>query len=1006
MKKVYTDFFRQVRNNGWLHCLLLFSIMLLATMPSFAFQQSGRTINGTVTDEKNEPLPGVSVTLKSTGRGTATDQNGKYSIIINSETEVLRFTSIGFVSKEFTVGNNSTLDVSLLPNQQQLKDVVVIGYGTSTKQDVTGSITSIKSEDFNQGVLTTPAELLQGKVAGLNITKSGDPNQRPSVILRGPSTIRTLNGGATEPFYVIDGVPGASIDLLAPDDIESIDVLKDASSTAIYGTRAANGVIIITTKKAKAGQTRLTYSSYGAIEKVSKKFDVLTGDELRQYLKDNGVKALATPTDDDGSNTNWQNMVERTGYSTNHNVSYGGASNNTDYGASFNYLKNNGILNRTSLERTIYRGYINQRFFNNKLKLGINLINSTSKQNDIAQSLVLPGMLFYLPTVGPFNPDGSYKENFTRTGSGPYNPLSLLDNNTYVTNDNKILVNGIAQVDILNGLKFTLSGSSQKDQNNFNSYLNSKSGLALNLGGVARRSEYLTTNTVIESYLNYDRTFGQHSFKLLAGYSYQQDRTNDGFGITTQNFANDALSYNNLYLSNPTSLAQIAFDNNPISTLRLESQYGRLQYQFSDKYLLQASIRRDGSSAFGVNNRYGYFPAVSGGWRIINEGFMEKLPIFSDLKLRAGYGVSGNSQGFDAFSAILIYGTPPGNSKYLNNGSISNVVNAVRNENPNLKWESTATTNIGIDFGILKNRISGSVDYYIKKTSDLIDDVLPVSSTEFQYTTYIANVGKMTNKGIEVVLNFVPVKTQSFNWRSSLNFSHNKNNIDNLSTDKFTIPYIYTAQLGGKGQSGNYSQIVQPGSPVGTFLLWHYLGKNAAGLSTYQKADGTVTATQPLTTDQRIVGNAQPNLIYGWTNSFFYKNFDLNFLVRGVLGNKILNSTLASLNNPADSKLQNIPRFTLGESFNDINGYLISDRFLESGSYLRLDNATLGYTIKPKIQSIKSIRLYLAGNNIFVITKYRGIDPEINIGGLTPGIDNNNYYPKTRTFLFGLNASF
>lgn len=981
--------------------ILLLMLMLVSTA-TFA-QQS---IKGHVTDQDNLPLPGVTVQIKGTTKAAATNSSGDFTIAINGPSDVLIFTFIGTMPKEVTVGNQTIIKVTLINDARQLKDVVVIGYGTSTKQDVTGSITSLKSEDFNQGILTTPAELLQGKVAGLNITKSGDPNQKPAVILRGPSTIRTVNGGLTEPFYVIDGVPGASVDILAPDAIESIDVLKDASSTAIYGSRAANGVIIITTKKAKSGQTRLTYSAYGAIENVSKKIDMLNGDELRQYLKDNGVKALTTPTDDDGSNTNWQSMIERTGYSTNHNVSISGASNNTEYGASANYLKNNGIIQRTSLERTIYRGYVNQKFFNNRLKLGINLTTSGTNQNDIPQTYALPGMLFYLPTVSPFNPDGSYKENYTRTGSGPLNPLSLVNNNTLLTNDNKTLINGIAQVDILNGLKFTLTGSTQKDQNNTNNYFNSQSGLYVGAGGVAHRSEYLTTNDVIESYLNYDRTFGLHTIKLLAGYSYQQDRTNDGFGIQTQGFANDALSYNNLYLSNPSSLSQIAFDNNPISTLRLESQYGRVQYQYSNRYLLQASIRRDGSSAFGVNNRYGYFPAVAVGWRIINEKFMQKYSLFTDLKLRAGYGVSGNSQGFDAFSAIAIYGTPPGSTKYLNNGVISNVVNLVRNDNPDLKWESTATTNIGLDFGILNNRISGSVDYYIKKTSDLIDDALPVSSTEFQYTTYTANVGKMTNKGIEVVLNFVPVKTSKFSWRSSMNFAHNNNNVDNLSTEKFPISYIYTAQLGGKGQSGNYSQIVQPGSTLGTFLLWHYLGKNAAGVSTYQKADGTTTAIQPLTTDQQVAGNAQPNLIYGWSNNFTYKNFDLNFLVRGVLGNKILDATLASLNNPTDSKIQNIPRFTLGESFNDINGYLISDRFLESGSYLRLDNATLGYTIKPKTESIKAIRLYFTGNNIFVITKYRGIDPEVNMGGLTPGIDNNNFYPKTRTFIFGLNASF
>jgi iron complex outermembrane receptor protein len=497
--------------------------------------------------------------------------------------------------------------------------------------------------------------------------------------------------------------------------------------------------------------------------------------------------------------------------------------------------------------------------------------------------------------------------------------------------------------------------------------------------------------------------FGVHSVKLLAGYTYQQDRSNDGFGVATQNFSNDNLTYNNLYLSNPTSLSQITFDNNPISTLRLISYYGRVQYSYKDKYLFQASLRNDGSSAFGVNNRWGYFPAVSAGWNISSEDFMKQVPLISVLKLRAGYGVSGNSAGFNAFSSLLVYG---GTAKFVYNGNVTNAIGPVRNENPDLKWESTATTNIGLDFGILKDRINGSVDYYIKKTSDLIYDQYPVSTTQYFVPTYTANVGSIKNSGIEVMLNAIPVKTSDFTWKTSINVAHNKNVIEKLSNEKFTINYIQTAQLGGKGQSGNYSQVIKPGYALGTFSLWHYMGKNENGVSTYQKADGTITATQPLTTDMRVAGNAQPSLVYGWTNSFYYKSFDLNFLIRGVTGNKILNATLAGLNNPVDSKIQNIPQFTTGESYKDINAYLISDRFLESGSYLRMDNITLGYTFKPHTQAVKSLRFYVAGNNLFVITKYRGIDPEMNIGGVTPGIDANNFYPKTRTFLAGVAASF
>jgi TonB-linked SusC/RagA family outer membrane protein len=973
MKQAYKHFLNgsRIHSRQWmlLLCAIIFSV-------SPAFSQTGKTIKGTVTDEKNEPLPGVSIVVAGTSVGVMTDAKGNYSLNVSGENAVLKFTSIGYTSKEVRVGTNSTINVNMLLDAKQLKDVVVIGYGTSSKKDVTGAITSVKAEDFNAGVLTTPAELLQGKVAGLNITKSGDPNKPPATILRGPSTFR--EGAAQEPFYVIDGVPGASIDLLAPADIESIDVLKDASSTAI-----------VTTKKSKTGQTRLSYSAYGAMEKVSKTIDMLSADELRKYLADNGVAPLAKPIDDDGSNTNWQDLALKTSYSQNHNLSYGGAGTNSDYGASVNYYKNNGVLKNTDLERTVFKGYINQRFFDDRLKLGLTLTNSVTKKNDVFQSQVLPGILFYLPTVSPYNPDGSYKENLTRTGSGPLNPLSLIDNNFTKTENNKTLVNGIVQVDILKGLRFTLSGSTQKDQNNINSYLNSKSGLAIGANGVANRSAYNSTTNVAEAYLNYDRDFGLHSIKLLGGYSYQQDRTNDGFGVQTQGFSNDNLTFNNLFLSNPTSLAQIQFNQNYISTLRLISYYGRVQYKYNDKYLLQASLREDGSSAFGLDQRHGYFPAVSAGWRIISEKFMESLPVISDLKLRAGYGVSGNSLGFDAFTAQLIYGIPPGGGKFLSNGNITNPIGPVRNDNPGLKWESTSTTNIGLDFGLLNNRLTGSVDYYIKKTSDLIY-TYQVSTTQYFYPFFTTNVGRIKNSGIEVVLNAVPVKSQSFTWRTSFNVSHNKNIVESISSNEFAINNIQTAFLGGKGQSSLTSQIIQPGYAVGTYNLWHYVGKNENGVSTYQKADGSITASQPLSTDQRIAGSAQPKFIYGWSNTFLYKNFDFNFLVRGVTGNKILNGTLASLNNPADSKFQNIPRFTLGESFKDINAYLMSDRFLESGAYLRLDNATLGYTIRPNLKTIKSIRLYLSGNNIFIITNYRGIDPEVNIGGLTPGIDNKD----------------
>ncbi len=994
-------FFNCLINPNALKMIFIFMVFMGSLSNVFA-QQTGKIITGNVKDETNNPLPGVIVKLKGTSTAVTTNGDGEYTIRVNSTQDILVFSILGSATKEITVGTGTTLNVVLLPDTRLLKDVVVIGYGTSNKKDLTGAVTSIKAEEFNQGVLVSPAQLLQGKVAGLNITKSGDPNQRAATILRGPSTFR--EGGAQEPFYVIDGVPGADINLLAPADIESIDILKDASSTAIYGSRAANGVIIVTTKRAKLGQSRLNYSGYAATEEVSNTYDMLSAPELRDYLSKNNK--VLNPIDDDGSNTNWQELIQRTGYSQNHNISYGGASQNAEYGASFNYLDNQGILKNSGLKRTIVRGYVNQRFFSDKLKLSLSVTNSNTNSSDVVQSQALSNMLFFLPTVSPFNADGTYKENYNRTGSGTRNPLSIVDNNTLDNQNAIILLNGIASVDILKGLKFTASASTQKSQNNASSYLNSQSGLARDIGGVASKTNVINRNQVIESYFNYDRLFGKHDLKFLAGYSFQENKDNEGFGITAQRFSNDELSYNNLFLSNPRSLAELTLSPFPVNTIRLISFYGRVQYNFNQKYLFQASLRNDGSSAFGLNNRWGLFPAVSAGWRIIGEDFMNKVPVITDLKLRAGYGVSGNSLGFGAYDALLIYAPLSGNNKYLNNGVISTAIGPFRNPNGGLKWESTATTNIGLDFGFLKNRITGSVDYYIKKTDDLIYDRYEVSTTQFFLPQITANVGKIKNTGVEFSLNAVAVKTKDFTWTTSPNIAHNKNVVESLSDDFYKIDFIPTASLGGKGQSGNFSQVVKPGEPIGTFNLWNYAGKNATGVSTYINAKGETIATQPLVSDQKIAGNAQPDFVYGWNNTFNYKKFDLNFLVRGVVGNEILNATAASLNNPADANLQNIPRFTLSESASDINGYLISDRFVESGSYLRLDNATIGYTLKPKVQAIKAVRLFVTANNLFIITDYTGLDPEINIGGLTPGVDNYNYYPKTRSFSFGINASF
>jgi iron complex outermembrane receptor protein len=725
---------------------------------------------------------------------------------------------------------------------------------------------------------------------------------------------------------------------------------------------------------------------------------------LRAYLTKYG-QALPSQYDD-GVNTNWQDDVQRTGVSHNHNLAINGSQGNTLFGASLNYFDNQGIIKTTSLKRVIARGNLEQKLFNERLKLGMSITNSTSKRVDVDQNSLFNNMLTYMPTVMVKRPDGSFTEDFSR--GGYLNPVGIIENNDIEGKEEKTLITGLAEVKILKGLVYTLTISSQKEQTINNIYNNKFSGLAVGANGKAYRGMYENTKRVIESYFNYEKSFGQHNFKLLGGYSWQQDRTNDGFGVSTQGYTNDLLTFYNLYISNPITVGNVNFDNPVISTLRMISYYGRINYQYDDKYLFQASLRNDGSSAFGKNNQWGYFPAVSAGWRITQEPFMDNQRIFDELKLRAGYGVSGNSLGFDAFTAIVRFGPiiATGGTKFYYNGQYLTPFRPVTNENPDLKWESTSMTNIGLDFGILKNRVTGSIDYYIKNTSDLIWDY-PVSTTQYFVGTMTANVGEVKNTGIEAVISATPIAKKNFNWTTSVNVAHNKNEVVSLSNDKFTaLQSIPVAYLGGKGQTSNWSQVIMEGQPLGTFSLWHYMGKNDNGVSTFQKADGSIIATQPLTSDYFIAGNAQPKLMFGWNNTFTYKNFDLNFFIRGVTGNKILNNTLAQLNNPSDSKTLNIPRFTLGESFNDNVAYLTSDRFLENGTYVRLDNATLGYTIDTKIPAISRLRVFVSGNNLATITDYRGIDPEINIGGLTPGIDAKNFYPKTRSFILGANLIF
>lgn len=995
---MYSVFPKSMRN-------ILIAFMLCHSGQLFAQQI---VVKGVVADRQGVPLPGVSVRAEQADKKATqlarTSGQGLFSISNLRAGGPYRFifTYIGFKPDTLSgyvlrPGQQVSLQVKLQEQSNSLQEVV-IGYGTSKRDQITGSVSSINPEDFNRGVVSSPGQLLQGKVAGLNITRSGNPNDRPAVILRGPSSFRE---GAQEPFYVIDGVPGASIDLIAPDDIANMEVLKDASATSIYGSRAANGVIIVTTRRAGGGSPLLSYSSYAAIENISNKIEMASANQLRDYLQANGK--VLDDIANDTANTKWLDEVTRRGFSHNQNLSFNASGENASYNASVNYFDNEGIIKTSSMDRFIVRAGTEQRIFDNRLKLNLNLTNSSTTNNRIAGQ-AYNNMYTYLPTVRIMNADGSYKEDHTRTTGtgGYYNPVALLNNNTIQGKTDLYLVNGSAKVHILRPLSFTVMASMQREQANENLYYNRASMLAQGLNGYAQRSSLKNTQKVLEAYFNYDQHFGGHAIKVLAGYSWQENRNGDGFQASAQNFTSDDLLWNNMGLSNGNGNTVVNYGNINISTLRLISFYGRAIYDYKGKYVIQASLRRDGSSAFGVNNRWGMFPSVSAAWNIDNEQFMASQRIFNSLRLRAGYGVSGNSVGFDAYTARLIYGAQSGTYFYYN-GKWTTAIGPVQNDNPNLKWERTATLNAGVDFGLFNDAISGTLEFYHKKTSDLIAPY-NVSTTVYPYNVLTANVGEMTNRGIEFTLNASPVKARNFRWNTGINLSHNKNEITSISNDLFQQEQFYTANFGARGQSGiNGFQLIKEGMPLGSFYTLRYAGKNADGVSMFYDSAGNATVSNTGFEHFAITGSAQPKLLYGWNNSFRYRKFDLNFFVRGVYGNQILNATLADMNAPIYAHQTNIPVMTLEESMKDNTAQFVSDRYIESGSYLRLDNATLGYTFSLKNK--RSLRLYTSGNNLFILTDYRGVDPEINMAGQTPGIDNRNFYPKTRSFLFGLNLS-
>lgn len=988
----------QKTNGRIMKRVLLSSALLLVSTLTFAQSK----VSGTVKDANGEPLIGVSVMEVGTNNGAVTDINGNYTLNVKPGAK-LKLSYIGFTSKTIKASGNS--QIVLDEDNTALNEVVVVGYGTMRRKDVTSSITTVKAEDLNQGVFTDPGQMLQGKVPGLVVSSTADPNGSPTITLRGASTLRT---GAMSPYYVVDGIPGVDISIVSPEDIESIDVLRDATATAIYGSKAANGVIIITTKKGAEEKTNVSYNGYVAFDNILKKYDVCTADDLRQYAKDNNITLK-----DGGANTDWQDEVLRTGISHNHNVNISGGNGSTNYMISADLRKREGVIKMTGFDRFNVRSLVSTKTLKDHLtvSLGANMMYGkhfgVPSGNEGAS--VLDAMNYYSPTNAIKNADGTWTVG---SGSKNYNPLALMEENKSETVWKRNQFVGKTALELWKGFVWSVNYSWSNYQSTYSAYNTRNSQLEGigNKNGQATRNTYFGREQTFETYLNYDFKVGKSKWGLMGGYSWEEKKNNDGFGLSVEGYYNDDLGWYNMSYAQTILGVQNSVQSGYLEKVRNISFYGRVNYSFDSRYMLQATIRRDGSSVFGKNNRWGTFPSVSAAWNITEEKFMQNQHIFDNLKLRAGYGISGNAMGFDVYSSYNTYGA---SGTFVYDGKTYRTYGATKNANPDLKWESTGMLNIGLDFAFLKGRLNGTVEVYHKKTKDLIWSY-PVSTTQYIYGWMDANVGEMTNKGIEFTLNAVPVRTKNFMWSTTLNLSHNKNTVDKMQNETFHTTNLTQGDPMVAGVSADgWTQRIIEGEPIGTFYTYQYAGI-VNGRSEYYVLDENgnrtgETTNNPSLKDRSITGCAQPKLNAGWNNTLTYKNWSLNAFITGVFGNDVYNSARAHYTAAqmfSDGK--NVLKEFLSNPVGDASSSLPSDRYIEKGSYVRLQTLSLSYTFRNCFNDwIQDLTLYGTANNLFTITNYKGLDPEVNMGGIDPGIDYRwSRYPHTRTFMVGVKINF
>lgn len=958
-----------------------------------------QTVNGTIKDGSGNPLSGATVSVKGGSQSTLTNSQGSFSITVPNSSSVLVISYVGFATQEITVGNRSSVNISLTTNSAELNQVVVVGYGTQNRKDVTGSVKSLKSEDFNKGIINSPQQLLQGKVAGVNVTSaSGEPGGVMGITVRGPGGVRS---GST-PLFVVDGLPldnsstggGDPLNFLNPQDIESIDVLKDASATAIYGARGANGVILITTKKGKAGTSIMSMSASLGVSNMARKIPVFSADEFRTQ-----VKRIGGALDDKGASTDWQDLITRTALTQNYNINLSGGADKLTYYASFGAQRQEGILKNNSLDR--YNGRFNatQRFLDDRLTIEANLSVANTKNTRPPITSMLGDAISNNPTYSPYDAAGK---------PVPYNnlsnPLIYLNLDKDLATINRTLANLTSSLKIFKGLVYKLNfgidnATGVRDLQGLSSSTPPRDG---------RLESYynFNKNTLIENYLTYNWSKAEHSLSTLAGHSYQK------FNISGRNNSINRFPIGGVEpIYNPGVGQELTLVNNrPGGYAYINEQqsfFGRVTYQYAKKYLATINFRADGSSKFGTNNKYGYFPSFSLGWKISEEDFLQNS-MFSNLKLRAGWGRTGNQEIPPKITQPL-FTSLGGSYPLYPTGTYPASYTYVRLANPDIQWEVSEQTNVGLDFGLLGGALNGTVDVFRKVSNNILLQVTPADPVQPSSEVW-NNVKDMTitNRGLELDLNY----QKEINKNLRFGIGGNATFISNIVKNS---PYsvIPSGSASGSGLTSATINGYINNQPIGTFYLLDFTGIGNDSLSQYRDVDKDGIITDK---DRVALGTALPNFLYSFYGNVNFKGFDLTANFNGVSGNKIYDNTANS--NFYKAKLAKSVNTTI-DAITDLkesnnNAARVSSRYLKDGSYLRLNNLALGYNFNTRAMGISkwasSIRLSVTGQNLFVVTKYNGYDPEVNadrnIGNISSyGIDFLSY-PKARSFIFGLNVTF